>query len=106
MLPREGQQWAAGPKPGPRMTMWMMGDQEPKSSVAGFAADLAQNITTCPLTTTCEALLLLTDEISYIPQSAFSFLEKVLLVSFTNTGSHHSRHVPSPDIQGKERMRF
>lgn len=55
--------------------------------VPGFAADLAPNITKWPLPTTGEAFLPHTDEMSSSPQIALSFLEKALVVSFSNTGS-------------------
>lgn len=66
------------------------GRPEPKSSVPGFAADLAPNITKWPLPTTWEAFLRLMNEMSSNPQialrqpswSLFPILAAAVLVTY------------------------
>ena len=86
--------------------MCIMGDQESEGLVPYFAADLAQSDTKCPMVTTCKAFLLLKDNMSYVPQSAFSVLEKALLASFSNSGNHCVCHIPSPGSQEEGQMCF
>ena len=84
----------------------MTRDQESENPVSGFADGPVQSITKYPSMTTCEAFLFLKDDMSYIPQSAFRFLEKAPLVTFSNHGSHHACHIPSTGIQGEGQVCF
>lgn len=79
--------------------MQIRGDQGSEGLVPDFAAYLTQSVTKCPMATTCKAFLLLKGNMSYVPQSAFSILEKALLVPFSNSGSHCACHILSSGIQ-------